>query len=464
MTDKELLKALENLDVDENEFDNLDVELNDLEKKRIRKTYRKNIKTHKYKLKKVAIIAGLSLFVGTSLFYTSKVKANDIPILSNIYEMLGGYDEYISYSKYIGDSIEVKGGKYTLEEILITPYKSLIAIRITGDKPIKENDTNFSISSSIGNSYLESSYSSIYKIDDHNIIQVIEGKYSSKIPKKSPVNININELGDSETPLDFGEGNFNIKVDFGKSYSEFDYLPIKNGRLKGYGIKLKELNSSILGSEILGDIFTFKDSEDYIDSAMNLSFILSVDGKMYGGVSSLSLSSLGNIISYGEFSTSFNGLKTSNFDHIQNIGLSVFKPKYSQKDISEIYESEKGKKLIEFNESSTNKVSTNGVSYYETLKLFNDRKIEFYNLERKNKTLKLHAKLSDSSDINLLTNIIATTNEGKVLYYPEVYLNSNSENEYIIEFSNISDDLNVSISNHGIFSNQYDFLQEIKIK
>lgn len=463
MDNKELLKALENLNIDENEFDNMNIKLNDLEKKRIKKKYKSFLNPSKNKLKKASLIAGLVLCIGIGSLYVSPVKASNIPVLNSIYELLGIYYEYKNYSQYIGDSIEVKGGKYTLEEILITPYKSLIAIRITGNEPINDTTDNFFISASIEDSYLESSTSSIHKIDDFNIIQVIEGRYNSKVPEKAPINISISPLENPDSPSYFGDATFNINVDFGKSYSEFDSYKISGGRLKGYGLNLKEINSSILGTDILGDIFSFSDSTDYIEKNNNLNYILSVNGDLYGGLTEYSISSLGGLISFGDISVSFNGLKIPDFHSIHNINLSVFKPKYNQNEISEIYETPSVKELIKYNESPFNKITSKGVTYYKTIELFNDRKIYFYNLERNNETLKLHAKLNHS-DINLLTNIIATTSDGKEIHYPRIYSSPNKKDEYVIEFSNIKENIDVLILNYETFTNEYELIKEIKIK
>ena len=65
MNNKELLNALENLNIDENEFDHINVELNDLEKKRIKKKYKKAIKKKSLFLKRAATIAGLSILLFT---------------------------------------------------------------------------------------------------------------------------------------------------------------------------------------------------------------------------------------------------------------------------------------------------------------------------------------------------------------------------------------------------------------
>ena len=124
----------------------------------------------------------------------------------------------------------------------------------------------------------------------------------------------------------------------------------------------------------------------------NSYFILNVDGKMYGGFASYSLNTLGKIV-FGKTSFSFNGIKINEFKNAENISLSVFKTRYSYEELDKLYESEDAKYINELNESQENKITSNGVSYYKTVNLFNGEKIDFYNLERKNDTVLLHAKI-----------------------------------------------------------------------
>lgn len=462
MNNKELLNALENLNIDENEFDHINVELNDLEKKRIKKKYKKAIKKKSLFLKRAATIAGLSILLFTGAFYSSPVKASNIPVLNSIYEMLGVYDEYADYSQYIGKSIEVTGGKYTLEEILITPYESLIAIRITGNEPFKEDSLGFMVTSSIGNVHFISATSSFHKIDDYTIIQIIESKYSSKIPEKSIINIDIHEMSSESSPSTFDYGKFELKVDFGKSYDEFSSFPIKQAKLSEYDLKFKEINSSILGTELLGNITTLRNSESEYQEKMNNSyFILNVDGKMYGGFASYSLNTLGKIV-FGKASFSFNGIKVNEFKNAENISLSVFKTRYSYEELDKLYESEDAKYINELNESQENKITSNGVSYYKTVNLFNGEKIDFYNLERKNDTVLLHAKISPN-EIPLLTKITGRSQDGINIHYPKIYANPEKENEYILEFFNVKENVDFSINNYINYNNEYIFLEELEI-
>lgn len=463
MDNNHLLDALDNLDIGEFEFDDIDVELNDLEKKRIRSRYRQAIKNKLSLPKKIAIVAGLSIMISTGAFFSSPVRASNIPVLNSIYEMLGVYDEYIDYSQYIGQSIDVEGGTYTLEEIMVTPYSSLFAIRITRNEPLPEGYEGFMVTSSIGGVQFTSATTSIHKIDDYNMIQVIESRYSSKIPKKSTINISIHEMSTEDNPATLGHGNFEFKVDFGKSYDEFAYLPIKKAKLASYGLKFKEINSSIMGTQILGDIKTINKSEKkYHENVNNLYCLLNIDGKIYGSFTSFGTTSLGKLIS-GDGSFIFDGLKVDEFRNSEKITLSVFKAKYNSEELISIYSSEENQEIVEANNDESNTITENNVTYSKNINFLDRRKGDFYKLERTNDNIKLYYNGS-SQDITLLTSITAHSNNGLKIHYPTIYANPEKENEYIIEFTGIDENLELTIHTMLNYADEYIFLDEFKIK
>lgn len=463
MDNKDLLAALDNLDIDESEFDNVNIELNDLEKKRIRSKYKKAIRNKSSLPKKIAIVAGLSIMISTGAFFSSPVRASNIPVLNSIYEMLGVYDEYIDYSQYVGQSIDVEGGTYTLEEIMVTPYSSLFSIRITGNEPLPEGYEGFMVTSSIGGVQFTSATTNIHKIDDYNIIQVIESRYSSKIPKKSTINISIHEMSTEDNPATLGHGNFEFKVDFGKSYDEFASLPIKKAKLDSYGLKFKEINSSIMGTQILGDIKAINNSEkEYHEDINNLYCLLNIDGKIYGSFASFGVTSLGKLI-LGDGSFVFDGLKVDEFRNAEKITLSAFKSKYNNEELLNLYDSKENQEIIEANNDESNTITENNVTYSKNINFLDGRKGDFYKLERTDDNIKLYYNGS-SKDITLLTSITAHSNNGLKIHYPKIYANPEKENEYIIEFTGIDENLELAIHNMVNYADEYIFLEEFKIK
>lgn len=116
--DYEILKISENISFNKEDFENIDVELNDFEKKRITASYRKKINSTKYKLKKVVIAGGAAILICTACVICTPVNASKVPVLNSVYDSLGIYKEYKDYSSYIGET--KKDGKYTytIEEIV----------------------------------------------------------------------------------------------------------------------------------------------------------------------------------------------------------------------------------------------------------------------------------------------------------------------------------------------------------
>lgn len=252
MDNKEIVEILDSINIDEKEFDNIDVELNDIEKKRIKNKYNKSIKRKRSGLTKVAMAAGLTLVIGAGAVMATPVMAINVPVLGSVYEKLGIYDEYKDYTTYVGESQQVQGGAYTIEEIMVTPYESMIAVKITGNEPLPDVYAGFMVDIKIGDVSWSSGQSQEYKIDEYNTVEVMRHRYDKKVPEKSTINIKIHEMSSDENPSKFGYGNFDLKVDFGKSYEEVGKMKLKNVSLDEYALKFKEVNTSIMGTQLVG--------------------------------------------------------------------------------------------------------------------------------------------------------------------------------------------------------------------
>lgn len=275
MNENEIKNLLDNVDINENEFDHITVELNDIEKKRIRKNYKKTITKKSSIIKKVGVACILVLTVGITPIIAQPAMAYNIPILSNIYETLGIYHEYKDYTTYVGQSVEVSKYTYTIDNIMVTPNQSLMAVKITSTDPIPEDHEGFIISPSIGGVHYDTGSSKDYRIDDHNIVITLENEYLTKVPKKSTIKIDIESFDSRDTD---SHGTFEFKADFDRSYTEFTSIPVENVTIDKYGVKIKEINSSIMDTKIISDGYETE----------KLKFLLNIDGILYSGLESSS--------------------------------------------------------------------------------------------------------------------------------------------------------------------------------
>lgn len=452
--EKDILDLLNNIIVDEDEFNNINIELNDIEKKRIRKKYRQKIFLRKRVLKSSAIMATLVSVIFLGGIAAPAMATSNIPILSNIYESLGIYSDYKDYTKYIGETKKVGKYEYKIEEFMVTPYKSLIGIKIISDDVIPENHQGFMTDIEVGGVHWDSGSSKRYRVNDHTLVTIIEHNYNNKVPKKANITVNIHSI-DSDDDANETFGRFQFKADFDGSYNEFTSIEVNNIRFENYGVKLKEINSSIMGTDIVSKIRSKEDSvEDYISKKDKLEYVLKVEDKFYGGdkYSSLDSSFWSGI--EGVAITQIDNLKYDQIINANNITLMVYEAKYSNDELTSVYTDDN---------QSVDKTEQ-GVSYVEEYKFQDGTKGLLYNLERYKDTVKIHYKGKESDIIPLSKYVgIYSDKIPNRMYYPNIYRKSDLEGEFIIEFKNIpqeDEDLNMTFG----CNNEYSLMGEYKIK
>lgn len=449
--DKEILDLVDNLNIDENEFNNIDVELSHIERKRIQKNYRKNINKKNNRIKKVAIASGIIITLGTCGFMVTPTLARNVPFIGRIHETLGLTNPYEDYTKYVGQSTKVKGGTYTIEEIMVTPYKSLIAIRITGDEPISDDMFGFMISPSIGGERWRSGRSSGYRLDDNNIVRVIEHSYKKKIPEKADIKIIIHQEATEEKPAIFGDGEFEFKVDFSKGYDEFKSINVNNVYFKDIGLNINKINSDIIGTDIIGTIYAKSNSGDNLGERVfkkydDLKFVLNVDGKFYGGYTSVTGEFKDNKVK-GDMVIEIQNLKVNDIKSAENISLYVYEDKNPLRGYTE-----ENYKEPEMKNSS-------GVSYSEIMEFRDGHKGEFYKVERKDDVVKIYYK-GHEEDLAYVANSHGWIEEG-INYFPAT--TKINEGEFILEYKDVPKDKEFKLS-HGRFLNSLTYIGEYKIK
>ncbi|WP_294186722.1 DUF4179 domain-containing protein [uncultured Clostridium sp.] len=109
-----------------------DIELNELEKKKMKNRLKAKINVKKKSTKKIIIAASILLIIGGISINTLPVQAA-IEGLSNKLEQFFGVSEnkeYNEYKKVIGTSIEDKKIIFTLNEVLIKKDKAIINVKV----------------------------------------------------------------------------------------------------------------------------------------------------------------------------------------------------------------------------------------------------------------------------------------------------------------------------------------------
>lgn len=320
---KEILDIIDNIKINEDDFKDIDVELNDIEKKRIQKKYRNKIKSKKsMNFKKGLIACGLAVAFFAGGVAAMPVNASNIPVLNSIYESLGVYDEYKEYTTYIGESQKAGKYTYTIEEMAVSIHESLIAIKIESDEIIPENFNGFMTNIKIGGISWDSGIGQEHRIDDKTIVKTIENFYYDKISNKSDVKIVIYSIDESDNN-NSTTAEFSFKANFEKSYSE-SYEKDINGLLfkDDALIQIDEINSSIFGTSIVTKSLALKDINTHDN--FNLVYELRVDGKSY--ILEVTNSSLSNRykIRKGRCILQVKELKVDTIKNAESISLLIY--------------------------------------------------------------------------------------------------------------------------------------------
>lgn len=440
--EEKLLDIIDYIDIKEEEFDNIDVNLTEIEKERIKRTVTKkarNKKSNKFKIATAASILILALFSGIIVY--KPAFAENIPIFDAIYEKLGYYKDYKDYTQYIGQSKTVNGFTFTIDKLIGTPNKVVMAVKVHSKKELTKEDTNmFMMGININGVTWESGSSIGYLLDKNNLLMVLEEENVSKeFPKRGNLHINVNSTKEDKTSV-----KFDFNVDFSSSYE-------KTISRKFNGEKVNRISSSILGSFVFINNYNLEKDE----------CLLKLDDKIYssneGGCNE---------------DTGYSVFPLATYDEVKNAkDISVIPIKHNYGGNEEkLYEKYK-KFLDKANTDFKTKVESQKILYSKNVTFSDGRKGEFYKVERDNNKVKVYFK-SDKNSLFLLKNINLQEHFKNIedahleqCYYGYIRKNPNEKNGYIIEFNNVNTnkELDLYFFTDGLILDKATIEKEIKL-
>ena len=272
MNPKEILDTLDYLNINEIEMAN--VELGEMGKERIRKKIKNTIKNSRNKkIKKTAIAVTLAFGILTIGVISKPVIAANIPIIGDIYKELGFFKGFEEYTNYIGETKEVDGYKFTIDNIVGTPTDLLIGVKVESPVPLKEKvkEDNFRIDVDMSNFGINSwsSMTDINYLDEYTAVLTAEiSTTENKFKELGEINLSATKVLDDETYISC---NFDVKVDFNSSFRNIEKLNVNE--IINEKIKIKFIEGNIMESKIwFNDLGAFEE---------NAVFYLMVDGKAY---------------------------------------------------------------------------------------------------------------------------------------------------------------------------------------
>ncbi|EOU1121455.1 DUF4179 domain-containing protein [Clostridium perfringens] len=435
MNPKEILDTLDYLNINEIEMAN--VELGEMGKERIRKKIKNTIKNSRNKkIKKTAIAVTLAFGILTIGVISKPVIAANIPIIGDIYKELGFFKGFEEYTNYIGETKEVDGYKFTIDNIVGTPTDLLIGVKVESPVPLKEKvkEDNFRIDVDMSNFGINSwsSMTDINYLDEYTAVLTAEiSTTENKFKELGEINLSATKVLDDETYISC---NFDVKVDFNSSFRNIEKLNVNE--IINEKIKIKFIEGNIMESKIwFNDLGAFEE---------NAVFYLMVDGKAYMWWDGNGVEDTSFIIPRMVSVLNFPNVKYEDIKNAKDI-------KIIYGEIGDGYRENLDIKLTE----------REGIKYPGEINYEEDLKGGFYDVKRENGMIKFYFK-SNYNPLTLFRDIKLREVKGEEKYGQSIlggfYENPEKEGEYVLEF----EDIDTNNSLELVYSHRTNNLSELK--
>ncbi|MCC5425313.1 DUF4179 domain-containing protein [Clostridium botulinum] len=211
LQEKELYKLFNEIKFEESELNNMEEEVDIIQKERIKKNLNNKIKrkNRSNKLKYTSIAAAITLVFSIGIVTASPTFAKNIPVLNSIMQTLnnkyGNRGDYAKYSEIINKSVSNNGITITINEVIADDSKLVISYTLKTNKKIKDLEVfglggflkiDSKTFSSMGTSFGQ-------YIDDYTYIGSEEIHTSIPEDKKFNIDVNITEVSDIKGKWNF---------------------------------------------------------------------------------------------------------------------------------------------------------------------------------------------------------------------------------------------------------------------
>lgn len=431
------MKNFEESNIDERDFENINENLSEIDKERIKKRLKVQIlKSQKYNRIIKSIVASIA-FLNVVGITSTPVIASRIPFIETIYKNLGFYDKYLDYTQYIGESVEENGIKLTVDNIVGTKHKIIVSIKIESEEKLSDEfRQGLFITSSMGGSSWNSSLLKNSNPNENTIISVMEHSNYEGYLRRGDLEINIRSGNFIDSKLRF-------PVDFSKSFDNTIERKL-NKTVESLDGKVTNIESNIIGTTI-----TIKNNENYYEDNYGVigGLLLKVDERIFVANSSQ--------IKDNELRVDFPGATYDVVDKAKDISIIPIK---TDLNIEEVLDIENVSKI-----SSTEL----GITYDKSIE-FNDGTIgQVYNVEREEDVVRIYYKGETEKHSLLLATEMGlwwSENEGEyTVYNGSFYKDKNEELGYVAEFKDVDkvDSIFTEISDSISLVNRYEISTEI---
>lgn len=214
MSERNIYKDLNNIIIDENEFDNIN--MTDMQKFKLKRSLMKKIRTKKVSISKIIAASVVGLIVFIVVGYANPAFAAQIPILNSIVEMFGKTGDYISYSNVVNKTIAHDGKFFTVDSILSYDNRILIGYTAESNKKINSSDALFFPKFKINGKEINVGYSGgVKNLTDNKVIGTTEIILNDTLPNNFKFDMMFDKFDDTS-------GEWNFKFDITKAELDKD--------------------------------------------------------------------------------------------------------------------------------------------------------------------------------------------------------------------------------------------------
>lgn len=441
-------KEFEDINLDD--YKNIEVEINDIKKAKMKKNLRGKIIKRNRKNKKSMVVAASVTLIMTVGILSQPVIAESIPILNTIYKQLGFSEKYLPVSKYVGKSVEENGIKVTVDTIVVTEHIIKAAIKVESEKEIFKNPTDTIHITGEINGIDDGSSGGWQNVDGKTQIRVIELHSSDRFPATGVLKFNIfSEEYEVNTSLE-------MDIDFTDSYKNNFKKEVEMASNNGED-KIVELEATALG--------TVLKVEKY-DLDRNGGFLLKLDDNIYSC----------NGAAWGNVDETYVICPEALYDDVKkakNISVIGYEdengsPWRGVNDVNE--ESEKSKeyyeeeyKKEELFKDTLPKINKDNIESISELTSQDGNKVYVSNVERTDEKIKVYINGDEKNDVLRVINSMTICDENNENYQ---MMNKIIENDtgYIVEFDNMIEG-KIKVVINDILSNKKGliFKEEVKL-
>ncbi|WP_326512139.1 DUF4179 domain-containing protein [Clostridium intestinale] len=262
-----LYEYFNDIDMDMESINLLDIELDELTKKRIKNNLHKSLRNKKSTPKKIIVGAAMVVFLaGVVTVYSPQISAfaDNIPVLNTLFHEFKYSGEFENYTEVINKSIVDKGYEVTINEAVMDDFSFKLIYTIKTPEKIEDLINNVGVdnpfpytpgtSITLNNKKFLGGAGGSHRIIDEHTVQVINDFdiEDTKIPANFTIDIKFNKINNIAGNWDFSFNMSKEKINKDiKSYDIDKKLKIKDVNNKDMTLTFNKLSFSPISTAIL---------------------------------------------------------------------------------------------------------------------------------------------------------------------------------------------------------------------